>query len=1116
MDQLSRQLVDASAEGMWVLDLDGRTVHANQACADVLDVPLSELLRSGVEDFLDPPGRRQWRAHLLDLRDGRPHDRAVDVGFVTRDGSHRFVRVRETALRGDDGSVTGMVHHLRSEAAEASRAAALKEARRDLQDAHRLVRLGTYTWDVSRDEFWGNEDLAWLFGYSLDDYPLSMQQLRDLVPEPDLPVFDGIAADLRRGALSTEATLRIRDKHGVYRWYTARGQLHHDHTTGALQLRGTMQDVDRQRTLELQLERAVSQLDVMRAVAQVSNESNHTMEALVMLRDTLLRRHGSQRARGFLVDHDGTLVRYSIQDTDLDAAGADESREQTEEEAIAARSRDAAAVVWDDAGDPWRGAFPILDAGGSAVAVIALAFAVSEYADSATLRAQVGQACDMVQQVYEREQASNALAQARDEAEKALRAKSDFLAMMSHEIRTPLNGVLGLNELLQRSSLTANQRELSDGIGATGRHLLTLINDILDFSKIEAGRMELESIDFDLRGAIESAAAMIGGQACRKQVDLCTYIDPALPAVVNGDPTRLAQVITNLVSNAVKFTDEGSVTVRLDARGDEGPDGGVRLRMSVADTGTGIPAEAQEAIFAEFGQADRSTSRTHGGTGLGLAICQRIVGAYGGQLTVESTPGEGSVFACDITLGSALVSAENPLDAEMSAVWSERTIIIATRSAERFALLAAKVSMWGSQLHHAENAAVAVGMTGRLEGLGAVVVDLAHRGGVADQVDAATLRRLHQAVGPDVRVLVLGSRPAALAAEAGLTSSVHCLTFPVATSALRIALADAPHTEGGAPQAPARRGARILVVEDNPVNQMVATGMLELLGYEHEVAEHGGAAVEMFDPARHAAVLMDVQMPVLDGYEATRRIHASHPGLTTPIIAMTANAIEGEQQRCLDAGMSSFLTKPVDVRGLAATLEEHLAGWAPERDADPDAAAPAPPPAPPPAPATAPATATTKASGGEDSWETLREDLAGIVDTGRIDDLLEMGPGAVGLVTPAMSRLIDSLPAELEKLLDAYRERHGDDLAAAAHRIAGSASNLGVVAVGSAARSLEETARGTSEPDGLDGLDALIAHLAREVGRAVPALERCLWALLPDSPAELLDGPSGGSAPNDD
>ena len=1089
MDQLSRQLVDSAADGVWVLDLDGRTVYANQACADVIGVPLARLLGSHVEDFLDPAGQAQWHQHLREIHDDRPTEHAVEVGFTTEDGSHRFVRVRETLLRADDGSITGMVHHLDSDGAEVSRANALKEARRNLQEAHRLVRLGTYTWDIGRDELWGDEDLAWLFGYPMDAFPLTSAQLRAMALEQDRPLVDEIGQDLRRGARNTEATMRLRDIRGAYRWYTARGRLHRDHATGDLLLRGTLQDVDRQRRLELQLEQAMSQLDVMRAVAQVSNESSHTMEALVMLRNVLLRHQGSRRARGFLVDQDGTLVRYSIEDTETDSAGDAESIERAAEERIAERCRDEQVVIWDASGDPWRGAFPIID-DGATVAVIVLAFIVSEYTDPQTLHDQVGQARSMVQQVYERERASNELAQARDEAELALRAKSDFLAMMSHEIRTPLNGVLGLNELLQRTALTASQRELSDGIGATGRHLLTLINDILDFSKIEAGRMDLESIDFDLRGAIETAAGMIGGQASAKDIDLVTCVDPDLPAIVNGDPTRLAQVITNLVSNAVKFTDEGSVTVRLDAVSGavSGRTPGVAMRLSVADTGIGIPAEAQAAIFAEFGQADRSTSRTHGGTGLGLAICQRIVHAYGGELTVASVPGEGATFSCEIVLDPARGRSHNPLDAEVLAAWSSRTVIVLTRTDHRFTLLRSKLIAWGPRVRHAPDLAAAVEMAAQVEGLGAVVVDLAAEGGVADRLDSPSLRRLHAAAQPDVRLIVVGRDPAPIVVDAGLAESVHCLTFPVSTAALRIALSDDPHASVESSGEVSVRGARILVVEDNAVNQMVATGMLEILGYEHEVAEHGAIAVDVFDPARHAAVLMDVQMPVMDGYEATRRLLELHPGMTTPVIAMTANAAEGERQRCLDAGMVGYLTKPVDIKGLTATLEEHLVGWAP---------VPAPRGAEPPA---ASATQGCTQPDGQ-SWDDLRDELAGVVDTERIDDLLDMGPGAVSLVTPAMSRLIDSLPAELEALLAAYRLRHDEDIAAAAHRIAGSASNLGVTAVGSAARSLEESARSAG---GAGRLEAMIAHLAREVERAVPALERCLFALLPDTPAELL------------
>jgi PAS domain S-box-containing protein len=520
---------------------------------------------------------------------------------------------------------------------------------------------------------------------------------------------------------------------------------------------------------------------------------------------------------------------------------------------------------------------------------------------------------------------SHELGVARDRALDGARAKSEFLAMMSHEIRTPMNGVIGMTELLLSGELMADQRELAQTIQSSGEALLTILNDVLDFSKIEAGRLELEEIEFDVCDALEDAAELFAERAHGKGLELIVRCTPDLPALVTGDPGRLRQVLLNLVGNAVKFTESGRIviSVELDAPLQAQ---GCRLRFKVSDTGIGIAPEARARLFHSFTQADASTTRRYGGTGLGLAISRRLVELMGGEISVTSEPGAGSAFS--FTAAFPGHSGPRPAPTGLAG----RRALVAGGGEEMRASVIDALAREGlhvrgaadrAQTESALHAAIDAGAPFEV-----LLVDAALAGG--DVGLLADLERGERPIGIPRILLVPFGRPMApaLLAEVHATASVF---KPVRRSNLRRALTAAlggqepvaalpQRDSSGTPETPA--GAHVLLVEDNPVNQKLALAILKRMGHRIDLAGNGREAVEATAKRRYDVILMDCQMPEMDGFEATRSIREqAAEGYHTPIIAMTANALEGDRERCLAAGMDEYLTKPIR----PARLEEMLA-----------------------------------------------------------------------------------------------------------------------------------------------------------------------------------------------
>jgi signal transduction histidine kinase/CheY-like chemotaxis protein/PAS domain-containing protein/HPt (histidine-containing phosphotransfer) domain-containing protein len=1022
--------------------------------AELLGRDPGEMVGFSVFDAVDDVGKVQFRQHLDELATrGEPGDN-LECSLLDSRGERFWALVSHTPLVDETGRRRGWMHRVSEHSAQ-------RKLLDQLAEAQAIAKIGSWEWDVGSDRVSWSDELYRIYGMDRSELaPTYEGFLARIHPDDRAQVAEVVgAAVMSQDSFEFDArVLRTGGETGCIR---GRGLVTRDPEGNAIRMGGTAHDITEQKDAE-------QALGLVTALATAANEAATLAEALPAVLVEVARHTTWRPVLATILDAEGALgvPIVAADGTEVSALPVEvgmefAARAAADRSVVADASPSGSVIV----------AVPVVAV--DRVACVVVLDMRSTAPPVASDAATITQLTALFARVADREWTAQRLADARDAAMEASRAKSEFLATMSHEIRTPLNGVIGLSELLGRTELSPHQRRLSDGIDQAGRVLLELVNDILDLSKIEAGRLELEAVDFDPAAVLERGVALLAERARAKSLNLSVTHSADVPLMVSGDPVRFGQVIANLTTNAVKFTDSGSVSAHLSLEHQTAA--GPVLRVEVTDTGPGISPAVRSRLFESFSQGDSSTTREYGGTGLGLAISRQIVTAFGGEIGVVSEPGQGSTFWFTAAFAAGTTGGLGRTDSQVAAVSGLRALVVGANADHR-RHVEDQLTAWSMS--------VTAARTG-VEGL--VQLDRAERGG--SPLDVVVLDDPGTGVGgleiarrirsderfAGVRVVLVCAHvpppdPTTLT-ESGVDST---LTAPVMPSALFDTMSDVAGRHLVADDAVGVAGVvaattvvvppgadgplgTVLVVEDNEINQLVAKGILESLGYAVVLAGNGVEGVAAQRAHRHelAAVLMDCQMPQMDGYAATRAIReCAQTGRRVPVIAMTASAIAGERERCLQAGMDDFLTKPIDVALLASTLQRWTGGARRSRPQEPLTRA-VPDASTPP-----------------------------VLDDRRLADLRDLEPGDPSLLLRFIDRFGDGARQRATDLRAAHSAGDAEGQGRIAHGLKGSASNLGATVLADVCKQVEDLGAAGRLAD-----EALVARVEDEVDRATRALE---------------------------
>jgi PAS domain S-box-containing protein len=953
---------------------------------------------------------------------------------------------------------------------------------KESEERYRLVLEGVndgiWDWDLTKNEVYWNDRLLEIIGLPRDRFGSTMEALYSrLHPEDKEGIIGAIDAHLHR-EIDYNVEFRLLHSSGSYRYCTSQGKAQRNRRGQALRMAGMISDITDRKLAEDALERERQQLNQIIARAPV---------AMAMF-DTEMRYMANSRK--WLTQFNlkwQSLTNLSYYDLFPDTP----NRWKVKYQAVLKGEADSVG----ESEDAWE------RADGS---VMYLRWAAHPWYNA---EGQVGGIVMVADKI-------NELVEARETALEASRVKSQFLANMSHEIRTPMNGVLGMAQLLLHARLEPKQRESALTIYRSAEHLLSVINDILDFSKIEAGEMRLEKADFDLDSCIESAIEMVAALAEEKNIELSFLVDSSVPRKLVGDSSRLKQILLNLTGNAIKFTDRGQVLVHVTVkRGDRSADGrqAAKLLFSVRDTGIGISPEGQRKLFKSFSQVDSSPTREHGGTGLGLAICKQLVEMMAGEIGVRSAPGKGSTFWFAVPLEKQL--QVEPGTPELAG----KKLLAVSGSALTRAAVRSLAQTWGLRCDEAEtaadawtwlenaNSAVSQHSDAEEKCCHAVLVDLQMPDLDAEEFGLKV--RSLPAVGPLIAMTSLREQPKAQ--ELCGRGFSGYLMKPVRAGRLLEALLRAVNGTGefeiaaaaNTRELPAFNSQsvtvnspsplRILLAEDHPINQQVILEQLAVLGYRADSAANGQEALDLLADRTYDLVLMDCQMPVLDGYETARKLREIEGSdRHTFVIALTAHAMPGEREKCLAAGMDDYLSKPVNLDTLAGTLKKYESGNVQSEnkyevktinlEKNCKLAINSTEILEKTAVSAAGAKRAIELQSGEDC------DCGGLLDQSRLEQL-----GRINIKLPQrlLQAFVENARADLEAARIALKAKNWQGVEYQAHRLKGTSANVGVPLMSDLAAQLEHEVRSFQlEPDVgklsiirdmEETLASLSSHLAR-------------------------------------